>query len=264
METSHEVSLDLIRRDVGRSVVFRYSSSTGSNDSSLAIPAYASERLAQALEDTIKLPPKSPLSSVSSSPDSSHQQQQQQQQYHYYQGLHDVAGVVLHQLDYQADLGTQIMQRLAHSHWRDALRENFGNVTWILQHCFLPLVERVAPMVYGQLQGVVELCNNLVLPWMITWFTHDIFDAETAGRLVDAFMASHPLLPLYVSVALVTHSKWRDEIVTADPNDPTSLFVTMKLLPKYIVASGQSTTTGRNEQRQVTVQELLDDALEIL
>lgn len=42
-----------------------------------------------------------------------------------------------------------------------------------------------------------------LLSWLITWFSHDIKNLETASRLVDAFISSHQLLPIYVSVALI-------------------------------------------------------------
>lgn len=246
-ESSQESSLDLIRRDVGRSVVFRYEDNQHTQNTTLPIPTYASDRLAQALEDTIK----SSLSFTDTT-----------QLYHYYQGLHDVAGAVMHQLNYQADLGTNILMQLAQSHWRDALRENFGNLTWILNHIFLPLVNKAEPFVHYQLQVTQLEMANLILPWMITWFTHDIFDAEIAGRLVDAFMSSHPLLCLYFSVALLTHPRLKPDILQSDPNDPASLFVTLKQLPKYI-ASDTATISSSGDHR-VYVQDLLDDALALL
>lgn len=239
-ESFQESSLDLIRRDVGRSVVFRYND----RQHPRATPSYASERLAQALEDTIRSSASSTLRT-----------------YHYYQGLHDVAGVVLHQLDYQADLGSNILTRLAQSHWRDALRENFGNLTWILNHLFLPLLQKAEPVVHYQLQITQLEMSNLILPWMITWFTHDIFDADTAARVVDGFMASHPLLCLYFSVALLTHPRLKSDIMQADPNDPASLFVALKQLPKSIVSDNTFTPVG---DKRVKVQELLDDALALL
>jgi hypothetical protein len=250
----YDASIDLIRRDVNRSVVFRYN--TSNND--MATPSYASERLAQALENTIRMAPfHSPRKNAGVVLPST---AQQPQCYHYYQGLHDVAGVVLHHLDYQADLGTFILQRLAQSHWRDALRENFGNLAWIINHLFLPLVEKVDPNVHYQLQVAQVEMSNLILPWMITWFTHDIFQADTAGRLVDAFVSSHPMLPLYLSVSLLTHPQLKNLILESDPNDPASLFVTMKQLPKYIASEISSELSGSF----VVGQDLLDDALELL
>ena len=49
------------------------------------------------------------------------------------------------------------------------------------------------------------------LPWILTWFAHDINSLDSAARLFDLFLASHPLMPLYLSVAV------RAASVTADP-----------------------------------------------
>ena len=38
------------------------------------------------------------------------------------------------------------------------------------------------------------------LSWQLTWFAHTIDDFTTVQRLFDFFMASHPLMPLYVAV----------------------------------------------------------------
>lgn len=36
------------------------------------------------------------------------------------------------------------------------------------------------------------------LSWYITWFAHDVPALPHIARLFDLFMASHPLMPLYV------------------------------------------------------------------
>lgn len=36
------------------------------------------------------------------------------------------------------------------------------------------------------------------LSWYITWFAHDVSALPQVARLFDLFMASHPLMPLYV------------------------------------------------------------------
>lgn len=38
------------------------------------------------------------------------------------------------------------------------------------------------------------------LSWLITWFSHNVPALEQITRLFDLFMASHPLMPLYVAV----------------------------------------------------------------
>ena len=36
------------------------------------------------------------------------------------------------------------------------------------------------------------------LGWFITWFSHSVQQLDQISRLFDLFMASHPLMPLYV------------------------------------------------------------------
>ena len=36
------------------------------------------------------------------------------------------------------------------------------------------------------------------LGWFITWFSHNVQQLDQISRLFDLFMASHPLMPLYV------------------------------------------------------------------
>ena len=36
------------------------------------------------------------------------------------------------------------------------------------------------------------------LSWYITWFAHDVHQLPQIARLFDLFMASHPIMPLYV------------------------------------------------------------------
>jgi len=231
-EEKKEMDVDLIRRDVGRSVLFRYR--TGAPDD-------ASDRLAHVLEQAVR-------------------------GMHYYQGLHDVAGSLLHQVDYQEILATALVSRLAQSHFRDAMRENFGNITWLLSVLLLPLVEQVEPHVhYALVVTEVEL-PNICLPWVITWFTHDVYQPAVAGRLADAFLAGHPLLPIYFAVALLTHPILKPQILTADEDDPANMFLIVKQFTKYIgvdlVCQGQP--DGDSSETVVPVQELLEDALTIM
>ena len=39
------------------------------------------------------------------------------------------------------------------------------------------------------------------LSWYITWFAHEVQSLPQIARLFDLFMASHPLMPLYVGAA---------------------------------------------------------------
>mmetsp|Transcript_11805 Transcript_11805/g.33901 ORF Transcript_11805/g.33901 Transcript_11805/m.33901 type:complete len:357 (+) Transcript_11805:790-1860(+) len=234
-----EASVDLIRRDAGRSVIFRYH--TEPMTGSPAVPPFASELLAQVLENTIR----NGNSSL-----------------HYYQGLHDIAGVVLHNMDYQVDVTTQILQRISRSHLRDAMRENFSNINWFLSVLLPPLVEKVDPYVHYSLQIAQVELSTVCLPWMITWFTHDIHDPETAGRLVDAFLSGHPLVPIYFAVALITHPLLKQELLNIDSEDIASIFVAIKGMPQRLKTSTDGGVL--HPHQNVSLQEVLEDCITIM
>jgi len=287
--------IDLIRRDAGRSVVFRYTVSVeeetmmGANDGNCggdnnnrdtrtvssvlsAAPSYAQKRLVQVLEGVIRDGKKSNNTSL-----------------HYYQGLHDIAGVVLHTLDYDVPLAKQVLSQVCKTHLKDATRESFGNVTWMLKTFLPPLIRHIDFQAY---QIIVEYAQvdlaTVCLPWVITWFTHDLHDPDTASRLVDIFISSHPILPMYLSAALITHPAFQNEILQADYNDPAAMFLLMKRMPLALrhlsnpeVADGATDTTalgqntnivhnnGQDENNHtsrctVPLQEVLEDALAIM
>ncbi len=43
---------------------------------------------------------------------------------------------------------------------------------------------------------------TFVMPWMLTWFIHEMGDPEQVGRAFDFFLCSHPLAPIYVSASV--------------------------------------------------------------
>ena len=185
-----------------------------------------------------------------------------------------MAGVILYHMEYASHSTCLILQRISQSHLRDAMRENFGNVTWLLSVLLLPLVEKVDPMVHYVLRlSQVEL-SNVCLPWIITWFTHDIYNPMASGRLVDAFLSGHPLLPMYFAVALLTHPLLKQDIVALIPEaddeycevDPATMFSVVKELPKSIVHDDYPTKriNGPGRRTRVPVFELLEDAISIM
>ena len=54
------------------------------------------------------------------------------------------------------------------------------------------------------------------LSWIITWFSHDVRDTAAVKRLFDFFIVSHPLMSVYVSVAMMIHPLNRIEVLGAD------------------------------------------------
>ena len=291
-----DACIDLIRRDAGRSVVFRYTVSVeeemmlGASDGGCggdinnrdtrtvssvlsAAPSYAQKRLVQVLEGVIR----------------DGKKKSDNTSLHYYQGLHDIAGVILHTLDYDVPLAKQVLSQVCKTHLKDATRENFGNVTWMLKTFLPPLIQHIDFQAY---QIIVEYAQvdlaTVCLPWVITWFTHDLHDPDTASRLVDIFISSHPILPMYMCAAIITHPTFQNEILQADYNDPAAMFLLIKRMPLAlrhlenpedpdgdadIAALGQNTTIGQSNAQDennhtsrctVPLQEVLEDALAIM
>jgi hypothetical protein len=62
-------------------------------------------------------------------------------------------------------------------------------------------------------------CPNAVgpafaVPWYITWFAHHVKNFDVACRIYDFFLASHPLMPLYFSAAIVLQQ--RDALLSTE------------------------------------------------
>ena len=122
----------------------------------------------------------------------------------YYQGLHDVASVLL--LVLGARLAFPLLCYLCTGHLRDCTRSTLDAVLEILS-----LMTSLLDHCDGQL---AQFCRHLKLPpiyalsWYLTWFSHSIDSLSDAARLFDLFLSSHPLMPLYVgAVAMRAHRK---------------------------------------------------------
>jgi Rab-GTPase-TBC domain len=249
---SEDRERDLIRRDVGRSVLFHHScpspnSVMGSFDeqSMESKAELSTKRLAAVLTAVISVP----LSPNDDKP-------------HYYQGLHDLGGVLLENLEYDEVLTTAILRNLCRTHLRDNTKATFEDVKWFLNSCLMKVLGIVDPPVY---QALVECGLDALLPmtlvkWLFTWFTHSIHGEEEASRFVDAFIASHPLMPFYVSIAFLVHPRLRTDILTADLDDPSSMNMAIQNLPSQV----KSDWKPEGDTSYVTTQELIDTAISIM
>ncbi|GAX81941.1 hypothetical protein CEUSTIGMA_g9369.t1 [Chlamydomonas eustigma] len=119
-------------------------------------------------------------------------------QVHYYQGLHDVASVLMMELG--SEIGAfQLLSQLVVLHLRDCTKPSLEPV--------LELLQLVWPLLSFQDSGLSLHLQRMGLPayfslsWFITWFAHDVKALKVASRLFDFFLASHPLMPLYLGVS---------------------------------------------------------------
>eukprot|EP00798_Chlamydomonas_sp_ICE-L_P029675 gene29675-5089_t len=133
---------------------------------------------------------------------------------HYYQGLHDIASVLLMVLGEQAALPS--LRHLSICHLRDCTRPDLDAVLELLSLLY-PLLSSADP----ELADVMILSGlppYFALSWFITWFAHDTPTLDEAARLFDLFLSSHPLMPLYLgAVAVRSH---RSELLACDNEMP--------------------------------------------
>lgn len=66
--------------------------------------------------------------------------------------------------------------------------------------------------VYNQL-AAAEVPPFFALGWFITWFAHSVDSLQHISRLFDLFMASHPLMPLYVTAVVIKVLSLQQHIV---------------------------------------------------
>mmetsp|Transcript_23720 Transcript_23720/g.27000 ORF Transcript_23720/g.27000 Transcript_23720/m.27000 type:complete len:843 (+) Transcript_23720:113-2641(+) len=154
----------------------------------------------------------------------------------YYQGYHDVASIFMSALggggpssgetdcsksisgiaaSMGLDLPSSVLAQVSTSHFRDAMRPSFLQLQTTIRLLVMPLICHFDREVHDFLY-MCEMEPFFALSWIITWFSHDIRDTALAKRLFDAFLVSHPLLPLYVAVAMVCHPNNREEILMTE------------------------------------------------
>ncbi|KAL7551858.1 hypothetical protein ACHAWF_015078 [Thalassiosira exigua] len=109
----------------------------------------------------------------------------------------------------------RVLLRLSRSHLRDALRPDFAFLRDALRLTILPLIASFDAEVHAHLVDC-GMEYHFCLSWVLTWFAHDLRDTELVKRLYDFFLVSHPIMAVYVSVAMVIHPLNRIEVLGAD------------------------------------------------
>uniref|UniRef100_A0A1D2A759 Rab-GAP TBC domain-containing protein n=2 Tax=Auxenochlorella protothecoides TaxID=3075 RepID=A0A1D2A759_AUXPR len=152
----------------------------------------------------------------------------------YYQGLHDVASVLLFTLGEAG--GAAVLSQLVVTHLRDATRPDLLAATQTLGLLY-PLLRAADPQLYTHLLSLDEPALEVpffALSWHLTWFAHDVADLNQVCRLFDLFLASHPLMPLYLAAVAVKSCR---QAVFACGSDGPAVYAALKGL-KVLSPSG--------------------------
>ena len=233
---------ELISRDVGRAVYFRYPITEATRGRN------SGDEKDEYIESGQSMLTKIILSTISSSVSSG------KERLNYFQGFHDVASVIFVNMAREPQLGSAILERIAQSHLRDAMKEDFSDVSALLEVVFYPLLQKIDEKLHDYLI-LRELGPTVFLTWMITLFSHDIHDSEIASRFFDAIIVSHPLMPLYLTVAILTHPNNRQQIFNTSSSEAAMLQVVATGLLSNIDSDFISTLDG------FTCQEMINEAL---
>ena len=143
-------------------------------------------------------------------------------------------------------LACRVLLQLSHSHLRDAMRPNFAQLQSALKLIIMPLTATFDPQLHAHLHDC-EMEPYFCLSWVITWFAHDVRDTALVKRLFDFFIVSHPLMVVYMSVAMMIHPLNRIEVLSADC-DFACVHNALADLPKNSSNVGWRYLPGENPQ----------------
>ncbi|KAF4134057.1 Rab-GTPase-TBC domain [Phytophthora infestans] len=129
----------------------------------------------------------------------------------YFQGYHDIVSVFLLTLG-SSPTTMQAVQNVSETYQREPMRPGFEQVMATTRLLF-PLLDAADELLFQHLRasGVEPF---FALPWMITWFAHQLKRFGDVKRLFDVFLVTHPLFSLYVSAGVVLEA--RDKILRCE------------------------------------------------
>lgn len=125
----------------------------------------------------------------------------QNPQLHYYQGYHDVAVSLL--LVVGERMTIALLETLSNVHLRDFMDPTMDSTKHILNY-LMPILEQVDKELHDFMIRA-EVGTIFALSWLITWYGHVLSDFKHTLRLYDFFLASHPLMPIYLAATIVLH-----------------------------------------------------------
>ncbi|XP_034748861.1 TBC1 domain family member 20 isoform X2 [Etheostoma cragini] len=146
-------------------------------------------------------------------------------QLHYYQGYHDVAVTLL--LVVGERMAIAMLDTLSNHHLRDFMDPTMDSTKHILNY-LMPILEQVDTELH-EFMIRAEVGTIFALSWLITWYGHVLSDFKHTMRLYDFFLASHPLMPIYLAATIVLH---REKEVKATECDMAMVHHLLSRIPQ--------------------------------
>lgn len=106
-----------------------------------------------------------------------------------------------------------LLEQLARGHLRDSTRQTLDAVIESLQLLYSILRAADAQLAEHIIATGIE--PYFAISWVITWFAHHV-SPDLIARLFDLFIASHPLMPVYLYVEGMREVRvlWNDVLRT--------------------------------------------------
>ncbi|KAN0040715.1 hypothetical protein ACTA71_009053 [Dictyostelium dimigraforme] len=120
-------------------------------------------------------------------------------QLYYFQGYHEIASVLLLVTD--ESLAFAMLERLSIYHFNDCMLPNFAEVLKVLNLIF-PLISMVDQQVYNFIIRS-QVQPMFAISWILTWFSHNLDELESAARVYDYLLSAHPMASIYLSVGVI-------------------------------------------------------------
>lgn len=120
----------------------------------------------------------------------------------------------------------KIMEVLSMDHLRECMETTMEKTSYRLNYIY-PIIQKVDKRLYEHMDSA-GVGTMFALPWYLTWFGHSLNQYRDVVRLYDFFLASPPLMPLYVAAALVIY---RRQEVLSEPCDMASIHCLLSQIP---------------------------------
>eukprot|EP01138_Halocafeteria_seosinensis_P002871 gb/GECG01002933.1/.p1 GENE.gb/GECG01002933.1/~~gb/GECG01002933.1/.p1 ORF type:complete len:489 (+),score=47.53 gb/GECG01002933.1/:1-1467(+) len=131
---------------------------------------------------------------------------------HYYQGLNDIASVLLVILGPTDAIFA--LSRLCADHLRGFTVETMSVTQRVNRFC-LGLVRSQDRELYEHLSAT-EMEPIFAIPWFLTWFAHSVRELDAICELYDILLVSSPLFCAYLAASLILQNRRRILYLPAD------------------------------------------------
>lgn len=136
---------------------------------------------------------------------------------HYVQGFNYISTTFLLAAGMQVAYG--LSEKCAHLFIRDFMRKDFNDGAVQYFKMIYSVLDVVDPGVSNKIKEVYTFDEELmvpdvILPWVICWFSSSLYKFEDVCRIFDFCLATHPLAPIYLSVGIILNK--RDQVLMVE------------------------------------------------